>query len=225
MTKLKPQKVWLPWEEVLNQKGYSSLAGIDEAGCGPLAGPVVAAAVILPTSYQLVGLEDSKKLTPAKREALFAILTAEVSYSVGIATAEEIDSLNIRQADFLAMQRAVETLQPKPDFLLIDAWYLAFWNENQMGIIEGDGYVRSIAAASIIAKVTRDRIMTELDQEYPQYGFAQHKGYPTAAHYEALRRYGYSKAHRLSFLKNTPYQAAAENSAIPRQEIAERSEK
>lgn len=210
MVKVKTPKIWLPWEESLAQKGFSAIAGIDEAGCGPLAGPVVAAAVILPPAYQLAGLEDSKKLTAAKREALFAQLTTEVSYSVGQATAAEIDRLNIRQADYLAMQRAVETLQPKPDFLLIDAWVLAFWNENQMGIIAGDAYVRSIAAASIIAKVTRDRIMLELDQKYPQYGFAQHKGYPTVAHYSALEQYGYSPVHRLSFLKKTHYQTAAE---------------
>lgn len=178
--------------------------GVDEAGRGPLAGPVYAAAVILPEEPMIEGLNDSKKLTEKKREALFPIICdTAVAYAVAAASVEEIDELNILQATFLAMQRAVEALKVQPQFALIDG------NRTPSGlhipsqtIVKGDALSASIAAASILAKVSRDRYLLELDEQYPQYGFKQHKGYGTKAHYEALETHGPSPVHRLTFLRS-----------------------
>ena len=199
--------LWMEKELEYRQRGAELIAGVDEAGCGPLAGPVVAAAVILPAvSFAqpdfLMGLQDSKNLSEKKRELLFDIITSHCLYGIGIATSAEIDALNIRQADYLAMQRAVLDLPFQPDVLLVDAWHLSSWNKKQEGIPQGDAKIRSIAAASIVAKVTRDRILLALDAMYPAYGFAQHKGYPTKAHYAAIHEHGICKEHRKSFLKS-----------------------
>lgn len=178
--------------------------GVDEAGRGPLAGPVYAAAVILPETPIIEGLNDSKKLTEKKREALFPVICdTAVAWAVATASVEEIDRLNILQATFLAMQRAVEALQTQPAFALIDG------NRAPRGlhmpcqtVVKGDALSASIAAASILAKVSRDRYLLELDEQYPQYGFKQHKGYGTKAHYEALTAHGPSPVHRMTFLRS-----------------------
>jgi len=201
------QVLWQSWEEELLRQDFSKIAGVDEAGCGPLAGPVVAAAVILPVQRLkdpnfLLGLNDSKKLSDKQKDRLYDEITHECIYAIGIASSEEIDQMNIRQADYLAMERAVRGLTFEPDALLVDAWQLSFWPGFQRGIPQGDAKVRSIAAASIVAKVSRDRIMIEMDVQYPQYEFARHKGYGTKAHYEAITKYGLCPEHRLSFLKN-----------------------
>lgn len=183
--------------------GFPVLCGVDEAGRGPLAGPVTAAAVILPPDVDIAGLNDSKKLTPAKRDKVFEDIThTALAYCVASASVEEIEAVNILQATFLAMRRAVEGLSVRVDLLLIDG------NQTPPGlsipvrtIVKGDGRSAAIAAASILAKVTRDRYMTEQDRLYPGYGFAQHKGYGTRAHYEALREQGLTPIHRRSFLK------------------------
>ena len=182
---------------------FGRLCGVDEAGRGPLCGPVCAAAVILPPDAQIDGLNDSKKLTEKKREALFDVICDKaVAYGIAFASVEEIERLNILQATFLAMRRAVEQLSVAPDKVLIDGDKvppgLAFPAES---LIKGDGTSAAIAAASVLAKVSRDRVLRELDEQYPQYGFAKHKGYGTAAHFEALRQYGLSPVHRRSFLK------------------------
>lgn len=191
------------FDTAIREEGFPVIAGVDEAGRGPLAGPVVAAAVILPPEVEIEGLNDSKKLTPARREALFSVIKqTALSYCVSGASVEEIESLNILQATFLAMRRAVEGLSVPVDLLLIDG--------NQMPgglsvpartVVKGDGRSASIAAASILAKVTRDRYMVQMDAQYPGYGFAQHKGYGTKAHYAALAQKGLSPLHRPSFLK------------------------
>lgn len=187
----------------IRAEGFPVLCGVDEAGRGPLAGPVTAAAVILPPDVDIAGLNDSKKLTPAKRDKLFEDIThTALAYCVASASVEEIEAVNILQATFLAMRRAVEGLSVRADLLLIDG------NQTPPGlsipvrtIVKGDGRSAAIAAASILAKVTRDRYMTEQDRLYPGYGFAQHKGYGTRAHYEALREQGLTPIHRRSFLK------------------------
>ena len=207
MKRSNQQIQWLPWEEELLKQDFLSIAGVDEAGCGPLAGPVVAAAVILPICKLkdpsfLLGLNDSKKLSDKQKNRLFDEITQECHFAIGTASVEEIDQINIRQADYLAMERAVRSLKMAPDALLIDAWRLPFWHAYQQGIPQGDAKVRSIAAASVIAKVTRDRIMLEIDLQYPQYGFARHKGYGTKLHYEAIATHGLCPQHRRSFLKN-----------------------
>lgn len=177
------------------------IAGVDEAGRGPLAGPVAAAAVILPTNFKCDGLDDSKKISPRKREQLFEQLTNDprVLWAVATADHEEIDRFNILRATHLAMRRAVEGLGQPPDFCLIDGLPVRDFPLPHDGIVKGDGISLSIAAASIIAKVTRDRIMAELDREFPQFGFAQHQGYGTKAHLEALRIHGPCRHHRRSF--------------------------
>ncbi len=180
------------------------ICGVDEAGRGPLAGPVYAAAVILPPNPEIPGLNDSKKLTEKKREALFPIICeTAIAYSIASASEEEIDRLNILQATFLAMRRAVEGLNVSPDLILIDG------NQTPPGlvvpaqtVVKGDALSASIAAASVLAKVSRDRYLLDLDKQYPQYGFKKHKGYGTKAHYEALSQYGVSPVHRRSFLKS-----------------------
>ena len=187
--------------------GFSTLCGVDEAGAGPLAGPVYAAAVILPREIDLPGLNDSKKLTPKKRDALFdAITAAAVAWSVASVTAEEIDELDILNARMLAMDRAIEGLSIQPDLCLIDGnrdhGSAVAITAPHITLVGGDGKSASIAAASILAKVSRDQYVTDvLDREYPQYQFARHKGYGTKLHYEMLDRYGPCPAHRRTFLK------------------------
>ena len=178
------------------------VCGIDEAGRGPLAGPVYAAAVILPPDWEPAGLNDSKKLSPAQRDALYEEITQKaIGWSVAYASEAEIDEVNILQATFLAMRRALAGLSTKPDFALVDGN-----RDPGLGIptrceIKGDGRYSCIAAASVLAKVSRDRLMEEMDRVYPQYGFLRHKGYPTKAHYEALAQFGPCPIHRRSFLK------------------------
>ncbi len=193
---------WFLYEKEAKKQGYCSVCGIDEAGRGPLAGPVFAAAVILPDGCVIDGLNDSKKLSPKKRDELFEIIRERaVAFSVDAATEKEIDEINILQATFLAMKRAQEGLKIKADYALIDGNRMPPLSIPAMSIVKGDSLSSSIAAASILAKVSRDRYMTQLDKLYPQYKFAQHKGYPTELHYEMIAKYGISPVHRLSFLK------------------------
>jgi ribonuclease HII len=178
----------------------SPMAGVDEAGRGPLAGPVYAAAVILDPARRIVGIGDSKKLAPARREALeLEIKDRALAWAVGCATAQEIDRLNILQASLLAMRRAVATLSLRPIWVLVDGNRLTDFGCGAQAIVGGDGLIPAIGAASILAKVARDRLMCELDLVYSGYGFAGHKGYPTAAHREALHRLGPCPEHRRSF--------------------------
>ena len=189
-------------ENELLDRGVAPLCGVDEAGRGPLAGPVCAAAVMLPRNLVIPGLTDSKKLSPKKRDALYdAILAQAVSYGIAFATVEEIEKWNILGATFLAMNRAIEQLSEPPALALIDGNRNSGIHGNSQCVVGGDGKCAEIAAASILAKVTRDRCMLQLAEQYPQYGFAQHKGYGTAAHYAALREYGPCPIHRPSFLK------------------------
>lgn len=182
------------------QEGYRYIAGTDEAGRGPLAGPVVSAAVILPPGFDCPGITDSKKLSEKKRDALFPLIEEKaLAVGVGIADHEEIDRINILQASLLSMKRAVECLKPAPDYLLIDGKFTIDCDLPQEAIVKGDAKSISIAAASIIAKVTRDRIMAELSIRYPVYEFHRHKGYPTKAHKAALRTHGPCPVHRKSF--------------------------
>lgn len=191
------------FEREAKEKGYQFIAGLDEAGRGPLMGPVVASAVILPENCVIEGLNDSKKLSEQKRDALFDIIQEKaIAIGVGSASHEEIDDINILNATKLAMARAIEELQQTPDYLLIDAVKLTDINIEQESLIKGDSRSLSIAAASVIAKVTRDRIVEELSEKYPGYGFEQHKGYGTSAHYDAIEKQGVSPVHRRSFLKN-----------------------
>lgn len=188
------------FEKKASKEGYSKIAGIDEAGRGPLAGPVVSAAVILPDSFPVSGINDSKKLTPKKRECLFKkIYKHAVAVGIGIVAPSEIDRINILEASRFAMSLAAENLSIEPDYLLIDGTFQIAFNLPQEAIPKGDTLSISIAAASIIAKVTRDRIMAKYHQEYPQFGFAQNKGYPTKAHKAAIREYGCCPIHRQSF--------------------------
>lgn len=191
----------LSLEIALQARGYQRIAGIDEAGRGPLAGPVTAAAVILPPGFECPGLDDSKKISPAKREALYLQLTSDprILWTVAQASREEIDRLNILRATHLAMRRAAETLSSAPQYCMIDGLPLRDFPFPHDGIVQGDGLSLSIAAASIIAKVTRDRIMNTIDRDFPQFGFAQHMGYATKAHLEALRIHGPCCHHRRSF--------------------------
>ncbi|MDD6935807.1 MAG: ribonuclease HII [Oscillospiraceae bacterium] len=189
-------------ENELLDRGIAPLCGVDEAGRGPLAGPVCAAAVMLPRNLVIPGLNDSKKLSPKKRDALYdAILAQAVSYGIAFATVEEIEKWNILGATFLAMNRAIEQLSEPPALALIDGNRNSGIHGNSQCVVGGDGKCAEIAAASILAKVTRDRYMLQMAEQYPQYGFAQHKGYGTAAHYAALREYGPCPIHRPSFLK------------------------
>lgn len=182
---------------------YSLVCGIDEAGRGCLCGNVCAAAVILPPFAELDGVTDSKKLSPKKREELFGIITEKaVAYGIGWATPSEIDEINILNAAFLAMKRAVEALSVKPEFALVDGNMIRGLSLHAKCIVKGDALSKSVAAASILAKVSRDRYMTELAKEYPQYKLETHKGYPTAEHYKLLAEYGVQPIYRQSFLKN-----------------------
>ena len=195
---MKPD-LWL-FEKKAFQKGFSKIAGIDEAGRGPLAGPVVSAAVIVPNSLQNSGIYDSKKLTPKKRNTLYEkIYDLAVSVGIGIVDPFEIDRINILQAALLSMAMAVENLAPQPDCLLIDGTFPISSALPQEAIPKGDALSVSIAAASIVAKVTRDRLMERYHQDYPQFGFSKHKGYPTKAHKQAIRLFGCCPIHRKSF--------------------------
>ena len=191
----------LKFETELWEQGLLKVAGVDEAGMAPLAGPVVAAAAILPRGYRLRGLDDSKKIMdPDKREALAEALKRDVvAWAVGRAEVEEIDQLNIYHAGLLAMRRAVEGLGLTPDYVLVDARTIPQCAAPQRGIIKGDSLSLSIAAASVLAKTTRDRLMAELDARYPGYGLAAHKGYPTAQHVAAIQALGVLPIHRRSF--------------------------
>ncbi len=181
---------------------YANICGVDEAGRGPLAGPVYAAAVILPKGFELPGLDDSKKLTEKKREALFDLICeGAIAYSIATASEKEIDELNILNATYLAMNRAIEGLEVKADFALIDGNRSKGIEIANQTVVGGDGIYSCIAAASILAKVSRDRYMLEMAERYPEYAFEKHKGYGTKLHYERLREHGPSKIHRLSFLK------------------------
>lgn len=190
------------YENLQKAQGFRLVCGVDEAGRGPLAGPVCAAAVILPEDVDIPGLNDSKKLSDKRRREMYPLIKEQaIAYSIAFATEEEIDNINILQATYLAMQRAIDGLQIKPDFALIDGNRAKDFGLPVMTIVGGDGLSASIAAASILAKVTRDDFMLELAKTYPQYGFEVHKGYGTKTHYEALAQFGPSEVHRMSFLK------------------------
>lgn len=189
-------------ENAVAGENFSLVCGVDEAGRGPLAGPVCAAAVVLPRGIEIDGLNDSKKLTPKRREALYPVILKEaVAYGIAFASVGEIEKLNILNATMLAMSRAIGQLSPRPELALIDGNCNRGISIPSRTVIRGDASCASIAAASILAKVTRDRLMVELDTKYPQYGFAAHKGYGTKAHRAALRKYGPCEIHRPSFLR------------------------
>lgn len=200
--KVRLEKMW-KYEYSCYEKGYIRVAGIDEAGRGPLAGPVVAAAVILDINNVIPGINDSKKLSEKKREYLHQqIMAKAVAVGIGIVDELVIDTINIRNATHLAMKRAIENLSLKPDFLLIDAETLYDIDIDQMSIIKGDSLSISIAAASIIAKVERDRIVKSYEDIYPGYGFAKHKGYGTKQHIDSIKKFGLLPVHRKTFTKN-----------------------
>lgn len=189
------------FEKKYQSQGYLQICGIDEAGRGPLAGPVVAGAVILPSDCMICYLNDSKKLSKKRREELFdEIQEKAVAYGIGVASPERIDTINILQATYEAMQQAIENLSVSPELLLVDAVTIPQVQTKQVGIVQGDAKSVSIAAASILAKVTRDRMMMEYDEIFPEYGFGIHKGYGTAAHIEAIEKYGACPIHRRSFI-------------------------
>lgn len=189
-------------EELCTEEGFHVICGVDEVGRGPLAGPVCAAAVILPDHLEIPGLTDSKKLTDKKRRELFPIIQEKaIAYGIGLASHEEIDEINILQATFLAMKRAIAKLDQKPDLALIDGNRTTDFGIPAKSVVKGDSLSANIAAASVLAKVTRDNIMVELAEKYPQYGFEVHKGYGTKAHYTAIDAHGRCEIHRISFLK------------------------
>ncbi len=191
------------YENNAHNEGYLVVCGVDEAGRGPLAGPVFAGAVILPENYTHEILNDSKKLSEKKRDLVYDdIIRDAVSWSVGMATEQEIDDINILNATFLAMKRAVDGLNIKPDLAFIDGNRYANTGVKEITIVKGDSKCMSVVAASIIAKVSRDRFMQEVDKQYPQYHFSKHKGYGTKLHYEMIEQYGISPVHRKTFLKN-----------------------
>lgn len=191
-------------EQEARAAGYRRICGVDEAGRGPLAGPVCAAAVMLPPGVEIDGVNDSKKLSEKARERLYDEIRAKAQVGVAFASEREIDERNILGATFLAMRRAVEALPVPPDLLLVDGNRDPRIGPDTRCMVGGDAVCASIAAASILAKVTRDRLMRAFDRQYPQYGFAQHKGYPTRAHYEAVARYGLCPIHRRSFFVKRP---------------------
>ena len=198
---MEPINMWQIEDELYSQ-GIQMVCGVDEAGRGPLAGPVCAAAVILPPHLEIQGLNDSKKLSDKRRRELMPVIQEKaVAYGIGFASHEEIDEINILQATFLAMERAIAQLAGKAEFALIDGNREKDFGLPVRTVVKGDSLSASIAAASILAKVTRDDLMEALAQEYPGYGFEIHKGYGTKAHYEALRNLGPSPVHRMSFLK------------------------
>ena len=189
-------------ENSLYSNGFKVICGVDEAGRGPLAGPVCAAAVILPKGLEIPGLTDSKKLTDKKRRELFPIIKEQaIAYGIGLASHEEIDEINILQATYLAMERALAQLNVQPDIALIDGNRAKDFGLPVRTVVKGDSLSMNIAAASILAKVTRDDLMLEMAEKYPEYGFEVHKGYGTKAHYEALRTHGATPIHRKTFLK------------------------
>ncbi len=193
---------WFEYEKLAAAHGYTKACGVDEAGRGPLAGPVFAAAVILPVDCEIEGLNDSKKISEKKRDLLFDVVKEKaIAYSIASASVEEIEELNILQATFLAMRRAVDGLEIKPDVALVDGNQKPLLSVPVKTIVKGDSTSASIAAASILAKVSRDRYMLEVDEKVPQYCFKQHKGYGTKLHYECIEKYGISEYHRPSFLK------------------------
>ncbi len=192
---------WLEFEKKAIEKGYKAICGVDEAGRGPLAGPVCAAAVILPQNTIIEGVNDSKKLSEKKRNALYEIIkNTSLAYSVAFSSVEEIEDMNILNATMLAMKRAVEGLKVSADFAMIDGNRTPDLHIPCEYIIKGDAKSMSVACASILAKVTRDRLLYEYAKEYPQYSFDKHKGYGTKVHIEALKKYGPCKYHRQSFL-------------------------
>lgn len=189
-------------ENEIYAEGFTLICGVDEAGRGPLAGPVCAAAVILPRGLEFAGLNDSKKLTEKKREALYVPIREQaIAYGIAFATVEEIEELNILNATFLAMNRAIKQLNPVPELALIDGNRSTGIRFPSRCVVKGDTKCADIAAASVLAKVTRDRYMLEMAEKYPEYHFEQHKGYGTKLHYDALREFGPSPIHRMSFLK------------------------
>lgn len=193
---------WTPFEQTLRAQGIEHVCGVDEAGRGPLAGPVYAAAVILPPDVQIEGLNDSKKLSEKKREALFPVICeTAVAYSIASVDEKAIDTYNILQATYMVMRSAVEGLPVPAEYALIDGNRMPPLLIAGETVVKGDAICQSIAAASVLAKVSRDRFMLEMDCRYPEYAFAQHKGYGTQLHYEKLRQYGPSPIHRLTFLK------------------------
>lgn len=195
-------KDWLFYEKECHKNGYSVVCGVDEAGRGPLAGPVYAAAVILDTRELIDRVDDSKKLTSKIREHLFEVITKKaLSYGIGCASEKEIDAVNILNATHLAMKRAVCDLNITPDMVLVDGNTLPDFKLPAKAIVKGDSLSYSIACASILAKVTRDRFMTSISNEYPEYGFSRHKGYGTKFHIEKIKELGITPVHRLSFLK------------------------
>ncbi len=195
-------KNMLEIEDKLYSEGYNFVCGVDEAGRGPLCGPVVAAAVILPKDEYIEGVNDSKKLTEKKREKLYDdIMKKAVAVSIGISDVDVIEKVNILNATKLAMKQAIEKLSIKPDYVLIDGNQMIDINIKAETVVSGDAKSLSIAAASIIAKVTRDRMLIEFDKKYPEYGFAKHKGYGTKSHIEAIQKYGLTDIHRPSFCK------------------------
>lgn len=190
----------LKYEKELYEKGITLIGGVDEVGRGPLVGPVVAACVILPVNYELSGLTDSKKISEKKRDQFYDIIMKDaISVGVGIVGPEKIDEINILEASRLAMKLAIENLSVKPEFILSDAMKLSNIDIPYQDIIHGDALSLSIAAGSVIAKVTRDRMMYELDKQYPEYGFASHKGYPTKAHLENIAKYGVLENYRFTY--------------------------
>lgn len=208
---MKEEKLLLERARLLNMRAYerkyegeySLICGIDEAGRGPLAGPVCAGACILKKDEEILYLNDSKKLSEKRREALFLeIKEKALAYSVAFVDEKRIDEINILNATYEAMRKAVESLSMKPDLLLVDAVHIPELDIKQVSIVKGDAASVSIAAASILAKVSRDHFMMEMDERYPEFGFSKHKGYGTKAHYEALKKYGPSPIHRETFLKN-----------------------
>lgn len=193
---------WLEFEKKNTERGFKNICGVDEAGRGPLAGPVCAAAVILPPDTVIDGVNDSKKLTEKKREALFDVIKeTAVAYSIAFATVEEIEEMNILNATMLAMRRAVDGLNLAADYAMIDGNRMPELSVDGECIVKGDAKSMSIACASILAKVTRDRLLYEYNKEFPEYLFGKHKGYGTKAHIEAILKYGPCKYHRQSFLK------------------------
>ena len=194
-------ELWTLENEIYDE-GYKLICGVDEAGRGPLAGPVCAAAVILPRGLEIPGLNDSKKLSEKKREEVFELIVEKaVSYGIAFASVDEIEELNILAATFLAMNRAISQLSPAPELALIDGNRTKGISIESRSVVKGDSKCADIAAASILAKVTRDRYMLEMAEKYPQYHFDKHKGYGTKLHYEALREFGPCEIHRMSFLK------------------------
>lgn len=192
---------WLFYEQKYISEGNNLICGVDEAGRGPLAGPVYAAAVILPNNLVIDGVNDSKKISPKKREELFKIICEKaISYSVSSVSSEEIDKINILKATHIAMSKAVSTLSKKPDFVLVDGNSCPDWNYNSKDIIKGDSLSHSIACASILAKVSRDNFMKEISENYPLYLFEKHKGYGTKLHIEMINKYGICDIHRKTFL-------------------------